>query len=118
MSTSINTVAISGNLARDAKLFNDNVCNFVVAVNETRKNSDTGDYEEVPSFITCVLFGKRAKALAQYLTKGVRVVVQGSLRQSSYEKDGAKRYTTDVVVQELTFMSPKKSVEPDDEQPF
>lgn len=106
----INSVTISGNLARDAELRQTgsgmSVANFTVAVNERRKNKQTGEYEDVPQWVGCTLLGSRAEKLAQYLTKGTRIAVQGKLHYSQWEtKDGQKRSTLDVTVDELMFMS-------------
>ena len=110
MSTSVNMCAISGNLTRDAELRSTQggsaILTFGVAVNERRKNPQTGEWEDRPSFVDCSLFGNRATSLAQYLTKGVKVFVQGHLRQSTWEaSDGGKRSKIEVIVDELDFGS-------------
>lgn len=106
---SINHVTISGNLTRDAELRTtpggSNVLAFGVAVNERRKNSRTGEWEDVPNFVDCTMFGTRAEKLAQYLTKGTKVAIEGRLHYSSWEKDGQRRSKLDVYVDELEFMS-------------
>ena len=114
MSNSINTCTLSGNLTRDAELRSTQggtaVLSFGVAVNERRKNQQTGEWEERPSFIECSCFGNRASSLAQYLTKGTKVFVQGHLHQSSWEtQDGGKRSKVEVIVDELDFGSRPQS---------
>lgn len=105
----LNAVAISGNLARDAETRQAGsmpVANFTVAVNDRRKNKQTGEWEDVPQWVDCTLLGTRAEKLAPYLTKGTRVSIQGKLHYSSWEaKDGSKRSKLDVTVDELVFMS-------------
>ena len=106
---SINKVLISGNLTRDAELNQTRggtaVCKFGVAVNERRKNQN-GEWEDYANFVDCTLFGRRADALAQYLTKGTKVAIEGRLRYSSWQdKDGQKRSKLDVTVDEIEFMS-------------
>lgn len=107
--TNINRVSISGNLTRDAELrttaSGSSVLSFSVAVNEQRKNSQTGEYEDYPNFFDCVMFGNRANALAQYLGKGTKVAIDGRLSWSSYEKDGERRSKVDIVVNNIEFMS-------------
>ena len=75
---SINRVSISGNLTRDAELRSTaggtSVLQFSVAVNERRKNSQTGEWEDYPNYIDCTLFGKRAEALQQRLSK-IRLIM-------------------------------------------
>jgi single-stranded DNA-binding protein len=80
---SINRVMISGNLTRDAELRSTTggtaVLNLGVAVNDRRKNQQTGEWEDYANFIDCVMFGTRADALAQYLQKGTKVAIEGKL---------------------------------------
>ena len=106
---SINRVCISGNLTRDPELRSTaggtSVMGFGVAVNERRKNSQTGEWEDYPNFVDCTLFGKRAEALEQYLPKGAKVAVEGRLRYSSWEKDGQRRSKLGVIVEEVELMS-------------
>lgn len=124
---SINRVNISGNLTRDSELRAANngtaILNFSVAVNDRRKNA-SGEWEDVPNYVDCVVFGTRATALHRMLKKGTKVAIEGKLRYSSWEKDGAKRSKLEVIVDELELMNaPKaKQAEPadtyDDDLPF
>ena len=106
---SINRVNISGTLTRDPELRQTQggmaILNIGVAVNDRRKNQQTGEWEDVPNFVDCVMFGSRAEKLAQYLAKGTKVAIDGKLRYSSWEKDGAKRSKLEVIVDEIEFMS-------------
>ncbi len=110
---SINRATISGNLTRDGELRSTAsgmpVLGFSVAVNDRRKNSQTGEWEDVPNFIDCTMFGTRAQALAQYMTKGTKVAVEGKLRWSSWERDGQKRSKIEIIVDALDFMSSRKN---------
>lgn len=106
----INRVSISGNLTRDSELREtsngSSVLNFCVAVNERRKNNRTGEWEDVPNFIDCTAFGNRAQALAQYLTKGVKVAIAGRLHQSKWQDDrGNNRTKLEVWLDDCEFMS-------------
>ena len=109
---SINRVCISGNLTRDPELRSTaggtSVMGFGVAVNERRKNAQTGEWEDYPNFVDCTLFGKRAEALERYLRKGTKVAIEGRLHYSSWEKDGQKRSKLDVTVDEIEFMAPRE----------
>lgn len=111
MSSSVNTVAISGNLTRDPELRATSggmqVLNFSVAVNERTKDA-AGNWGDRPNYVDCVMFGARAEKLAQWLSKGSKVFVQGSLRYSSWEKDGQKRSKLEVVAREVDFTSAKR----------
>lgn len=106
---SINRVIISGNLTRDPELRSTAgglpVLGFGVAVNDRRKNQQTGDWEDYPNFIDCTMFGTRAESLSRFLTKGTKVSIEGKLRWSQWERDGQKRSKIEVIVDELEFMS-------------
>lgn len=106
---SINTVSISGNLGRDAELRRTksgmSVLKFGVAVNERKKNSQTGEWEDYTNWIDCTMFGSRAEKIAEYLTKGTKVSIGGKLRWSQWERNGEKRSKIEVVVDEIEFMT-------------
>ena len=106
---SINRVNISGNLTRDPELRQTQggmaILSLGVAVNDRRQNKQTGEWEDVPNFVDCVVFGTRAEKLAQFLAKGSKVAIEGKLRWSQWEKDGAKRSKLEVIVDEIEFMS-------------
>jgi single-strand DNA-binding protein len=107
---SINRVMISGNLTRDAELRSTTggtaVLNLGVAVNDRRKNQQTGEWEDYANFIDCVMFGTRAEAIAQYLQKGTKVAIEGKLRYRSWEsQQGEKRSKVEVAVDDIEFMS-------------
>ena len=108
MASSINIAAISGNLTRDPELRmtpgGTQVLNFGVAVDDRTKNQQTGEWEDRPNFIDCVLFGNRADALSRILRKGIKVTVSGSLRWSQWERDGQKRSKVEVVADKVVLM--------------
>ena len=60
-------------------------------------------------FINCIAFGKTAEFIEKYFTKGQRIGLVGRIQTGSYEKDGTKRYTTDVVVENVEFVESKNS---------
>ncbi|MEG0302085.1 MAG: single-stranded DNA-binding protein [Gordonibacter sp.] len=106
---SINRAIISGNLTRDPELRSTAgglpVLGFGVAVNDRRKNQQTGEWEDYPNFIDCTMFGARAESLSRFLSKGAKVSIEGKLRWSQWERDGQKRSKIEVIVDELEFMS-------------
>lgn len=106
---SINRVNLTGNLIRAAELRHSGagtaVLSFSVAVNDRRRNQQTGEWEDCPNFVDCVMFGNRAEAVGRYLAKGAKVAVEGKLRYSSWMKDDERRSKLEVVVDELEFMS-------------
>ena len=109
---SINRVAISGNLTRDAELRTTqggmSILGFGVAVNDRRRNQQTGEWEDCPNFVDCTMFGTRAEKLQPYLTKGSKVALEGKLRYSSWESGGQRRSKLGVIVDDLEFMSSRR----------
>ena len=108
---SINKVFLTGHLTRDPECrvsaSGTAVLDMGVAVNDRRRNAATGEWEDVPNFIDCAVFGKRAEALAAHLTKGCKVAIEGKLRYSSWDKDGERRSKLSVIVDEVEFLSRK-----------
>jgi single-strand DNA-binding protein len=108
---SINRVLITGNLTRDPELRSTGsgmaVLQMGVAVNDRRKNPQSGEWEDVPNFIDVVMFGTRAESVSRFLSKGSKVAVEGKLRWSSWEDKttGAKRSKVEVVADDIEFMS-------------
>lgn len=102
MEFNMNLVVLKGNLARDPELRvvgekQTAVVNFTVAVNRefTRAN---GSQDKITSFISCEAWDSGAEAIANTLKKGDLVLVEGSLRNDSWEKDGVKHSTLKVRV--------------------
>ena len=106
---SINRVIISGNLTRDPELRRTQsgmaIMSFGVAVNDRRRNQQTGEWEDYANFVDCTMFGNRAESLSNYLSKGTKVAIEGKLRWSQWEREGQKRSKLEVIVDELEFMS-------------
>lgn len=106
---SINCVSITGNLTRDPELRSTAggtaVMSFGIAVNDSRKNQQTGEWEDYPNFIDCTMFGARAQSVSRFLSKGSKVAIEGKLRWSQWERDGQKRSKIEVIVDEIEFMS-------------
>ena len=110
---SINRVNITGNLTRDPELRSTTggtqVLSFGVAVNDRRRNQQSGEWEDYPNFVDCVMFGTRAEAVSRYISKGSKVAIEGKLRYSSWERDGQRRSKLEVVVDEIEFLSSRGS---------
>ena len=119
---SINRVIISGNLTRDPELRSTAsglpVLGFGVAVNDRRKNQQTGEWEDYPNFIDCTMFGARAESLNRYLNKGTKVSIEGKLRWSQWERDGQKRSKIEVIVDEVEMPSRSQGASGDGSQPY
>ena len=107
---SINRVNITGNLTRDPELRatagGTQMLAFGVAVNDRRRNQQTGEWEDVPNFVDCIVFGSRAEAVSRFISKGSKVAIEGKLRYSSWEtKEGQRRSKLEVIVDEIEFLS-------------
>lgn len=96
----LNKVMLIGRLTNNAEVSTfswGRIANFTIAVNNRRKNNDTGQWEEEPSFIDAKMFGrgqdgKNIDIFTQYIHKGNQVFVEGSLRQERWENnEGQKR---------------------------
>ena len=113
---SINKVFLTGNLTRDPYLGatsgGTSVLKFGLAVNDRRKNNKTGEWEDYPNFVDCVMFGTRASSIKKFLSKGSKVSVDGKLHWSQWERDGQKRSKIDVIIDQIEFMSTRNQNQP------
>ena len=104
----MNNVTLVGNLGRDPEVrFTGNgtaVCTLNVATSERIKKD--GAWVPHTEWHSVVVWGKSAENCGQYLAKGRKVGVIGKLRTRSWEKDGVKRYSTEVVADNVEFLSP------------
>lgn len=105
----MNKVILIGNVTKDIELKktqNDvSVAQFTVAVARTFKNQNG---EQETDFLPVTVWRAQAENCAKYLKKGSKVAVCGSVQIRSYEdKDGNKRYATDIVANEVEFLTPK-----------
>lgn len=106
----INKATITGNITRDPELRQTqggtSVLTIGVAVNDRRKNQQTGEWEDYPNFIDCTIFGNRATGVAPHLQKGMKVAIEGKLNQSRWQaEDGTNRSKIEIIVDEIEFMS-------------
>jgi single-strand DNA-binding protein len=107
MARSVNKVILIGNLGRDAETkFTPQgvaVSRFSIATTRRIKDNSTGDWKDETDWNNVVLW--RNENLAQYLTKGKQIYVEGRLQTRSYDdKDGNKRYSTEVVAEEVMLL--------------
>lgn len=102
---SINFVAISGNLTRDAQVRRTAsgmaIVSFTVAVNERRKNNQTGEWDDYANYVDVTWFGAYAEKCAGSLVKGAPIALGGSLRYSQWEREGQKRSKLEVIANEV-----------------
>ncbi len=98
----VNKAIIVGNLGRDPETRETRsgtvVCNFSVATSSKRQGEEQTEWHRV------VTFGDVAEACSKYLSKGRQVYVEGRIQTRSYEKDGEKRYATEIVAASVQFL--------------
>lgn len=101
----MNIVAITGRITSDAEVKKTqqgmSICRFTVAVN--RRKKDEAD------FITCIAFDKTADFMGSYVRKGNRIGVKGHIQTGSYERDGHKVYTTDVMAESIDLLESRQN---------
>lgn len=106
----MNKVMLIGNLTRDPELSTIpsgvSVCKFSIAVN--RRFADTEGNRQT-DFFNIVAWRALGENCGKYLKKGSKVGVVGQLQTRSWEQDGQKRYATDIVADEVEFLSPKNA---------
>ena len=111
MNTLRNKVQLIGNLGNDPEIITmesgKKLAKFSVATNEIFKNSK-GERETKTEWHRVVCFGKTAEIVEEYITKGKEVAIEGKLSHNTWEdKDGNKRYNTEVVCNELLMLGNK-----------
>ncbi|MBF0501472.1 MAG: single-stranded DNA-binding protein [Candidatus Riflebacteria bacterium] len=103
----LNLVQLIGNLTKDPELkFTESgaaVAKMSVAINNKYKGKD-GEMKTDVEYVNLVVWGKTAENCSKYLAKGRPVYVSGRMQTRSWEKDGIKRYATEVVVNEVQFL--------------
>ncbi len=122
----MNNVNILGRLTRDVdlRMTNSNLAigRFNVAVDrklskEKRMEAESNN-QPTADFISCIAFGRTAENIATYFKKGQRIAVSGHIQTGSYEKDGQRVYTTDVVVDSFDFIESNSSSSIDTNQGY
>ncbi len=106
MAGSVNKVILVGNLGRDPEVRSfqngGKVCNLRIATSETWRDKNSGERKEKTEWHQVVIFNDQiAKVAEQYLRKGMKVYVEGSLQTRKWEKDGVERYSTEIVLQKF-----------------
>ena len=102
MARGVNKVILIGNCGSDPEVRympNGNaVTNLTLATTDTWKDKQTGQLQERTEWHRIVLFGKVAEIAGEYMRKGSQCYIEGRLQTREWEKDGVKRYTTEIVV--------------------
>ena len=107
----VNKVIVVGNLGADPELKHTQggtaVCRLSVATTRTWNNSQTNEKQQETEWHRITVWGKSAENCEKYLSKGRQVYVEGRLRTSSYEKDGQKHWSTEIVAEQVQFLGGK-----------
>lgn len=102
----MNKIIIKGRLTRDPELkaggTGTEYCKLTVAVDRR------GGKEKITDFFDCTAFGKTAAAIGQYMTKGREILIEGRMQSNTYEKEGQKRKSWDLVVDTFEFCGSKQ----------
>lgn len=108
MARGINKVILIGNLGADPETRYSQGGNAVtrlrLATSESWRDKQTGEQQERTEWHTVVCFSRLAEIAGEYLRKGSKVYIEGSLSTSSWEQDGQKRYKTEVIARELQML--------------
>lgn len=108
MARGINKVILIGNLGQDPETrvlpSGGSVANITLATSEAWKDKNTGQQQERTEWHRVVFFNRLAEIVGEYLKKGSKVYIEGSLRTREWEKDGVKRYTTEIVANEMQML--------------
>jgi single-strand DNA-binding protein len=106
----VNKVILIGNLGRDPELNQtqggQSVCRLSLATKRTFKNKAEETVEET-EWHRITVWGRSAENCAKYLSKGSGAYVEGRLKTSSYEQDGIKKYSTEVIAETVQFLAGK-----------
>ncbi len=113
MSGTLNKVMLIGHLGDEVKMHyfegGNSIGRFPIATNETYTNKQTGEKVTNTDWHNVVVRNKAAEICEKYLSKGDKVYVEGRLKNRQWQgEDGNTRYTTEVHVQDFTFLSTKK----------
>lgn len=108
MGRSVNKVTLIGTLGRDPEVrFMPNgnaVANLSLATDESYNDKQTGQKVEQTEWHRITAYGKLAEIMQQYLKKGSKTYIEGKLRTREWEKDGVKRYTTEIIANDMLML--------------
>ena len=105
----MNKVILMGRLTRDPDYHDGQnpFCRYTLAVDRKKKEQDA-------DFINCVAFGRTAEFANSYFNKGTKIAVVGHFQTGSYERDGHKVNTVDVIIENQEFCESRKAASSDD----
>ena len=108
MARGVNKVILIGNLGRDPETrysqAGNAVTHFSLATSDSWRDRQSGEQQERTEWHNIVCFSRLAEIAGQYLRKGSKVYIEGSLRTSSWEQDGQKRFRTEIAAREMQML--------------
>lgn len=112
MAKGLNKVMLIGNLGQDVELGQlpngDAACTLSIATTESWKDKNTGQQVEKTEWHRVVAFKRLAEVCNQFLRKGSKVYIEGSLRTRKWEKDGQTRYTTEIICKDMQMLDSRQ----------
>ena len=108
MARSLNKVTLIGNLGNDPEMralpSGSQVANLSIATTDSWRDKGSGEMQERTEWHRVVIFDRLAEIAGQYLKKGSRIYIEGSLRTRSWEQDGEKKYATEIVCRDMMML--------------
>ena len=112
MAKGVNKVILVGNVGGDPETkympSGGAVTNLSIATSESWKDKQTGQAQERTEWHRVVFFNRLAEIASEYVKKGSKVYVEGSLRTRQWEQDGVKRYSTEIVASEMQMLDSRE----------
>jgi single-strand DNA-binding protein len=116
MSKGVNKVIILGNVGKDPEVrylpSGGAVANIAVATSEQWKDKNTGQPQEKTEWHRVVFFNRLAEIVSEYVRKGSKIYIEGSLRTRSWEQDGQTKYATEIVASEMQLLDSRQGGSP------
>ena len=113
MPRGVNKVILIGNLGKDPEVRRfpngDAICNVTVATSDNWTDKQSGEKKERTEWHNVVFTRRLAEIAGQYLRKGSKIYVEGSLRTRKWQKDGVDRYTTEIIVNDMQMLDGRQS---------
>lgn len=101
----LNKATLIGNVGADPEIKSlqsgDKVANISLATSERWKDKQTGERKEKTEWHRVVIFGKLAEVVEKYVTKGSKLYIEGKIQTRSWEQEGVKKYTTEIILNGL-----------------
>ena len=106
---SVNKVILLGNVGQEPKIISTStgglIANFSIATSYSEKPRDGQESHVITEWHRLIAFGRTAEIIRDYVRKGAKLYVDGYLQTRSWDKDGEKRYSTEIVIREMSLLS-------------